>query len=131
MTLAAGASEGAAASDEAASVTAEAAQPPSTTASQPGAVELTAAELDAATESFAEARVIGKGGFGSVYVADAIPSLTLLAPRLAADGRDGLGATEAAPDEDSHPRLAVKRAESTTHLELQDVRNEVCESLLY
>eukprot|EP00966_Prymnesium_polylepis_P269593 6227614-Prymnesium_polylepis.1 len=88
MTLAAGALEGAAASDEVVSATAEAAWPPTMTASQAHAVELTAAELIAATEGFAEERKIGKGGFGSVYVANALPSLTPLAPRLAASGHD-------------------------------------------
>ena len=82
------------------------------------------AELNAATEGFAEARVIGKGGFGSVYVVNAIPSLTALAPRRAANG-----CAKAAPGEDSRPCLAVKRAESTTLRELQDVRNDVCGSL--
>ena len=71
-----------------------------------GAVELTAAEVSTATEGFADARVIGTGGFGKVYVAEPMPSLPLerlavkradertrrvLVPRTSAAVRDSLG----------------------------------------
>ena len=54
----------------AAAAGAAAAPPPEVTA-----VELTLAELDAATDGFAAARLIGSGGFGNVYAADAMASL--------------------------------------------------------
>ena len=36
------------------------------------AIELSVSEVNAATTDFAEARIIGEGGFGRVYMADAI-----------------------------------------------------------
>jgi interleukin-1 receptor-associated kinase 1 len=72
-------------------------------AAAPRVVELSADQLSAATDGFAETRVVGTGGFAQVYVADAMPSL----PRVAADGG----------------RLAVKRANAG--LDLQDLRAEV------
>jgi len=41
----------------------------------PAAVALTFAELTAATDGFGEQRLIGSGGYGRVFTADALPSL--------------------------------------------------------
>jgi hypothetical protein len=49
----------------------------------PRVVELSPDELSAATDQFTAQRVVGMGGFGQVYVADAIPSLVQAAGRLA------------------------------------------------
>ena len=71
------------------------------------AVVLTFGELESATDCFAPERLIGKGGFGLVYRADAIASLPAerRPPTLRATG------------------LAVKRA--STVLELRDFETEV------
>ena len=71
------------------------------------AVVLTFGELESATDCFAPERLIGKGGFGLVYRADAIASLAAerRPPTLRATG------------------LAVKRA--STVLELRDFEAEV------
>jgi len=73
------------------------------TAAEPAqcaAVELPLHELMAATDSFCEERIIGVGGFGRVFAADALPSLlrerrparseARLVPALSADERRGV-----------------------------------------
>eukprot|EP00966_Prymnesium_polylepis_P260926 6026930-Prymnesium_polylepis.3 len=69
---------------------------------------LTLAELTEATGSFDEKRLIGSGGFGRVFTADALPSLP----------------PEALPPRLRHLPVAVKRAKSGLH-DLADLRREV------
>ena len=71
------------------------------------AVELTLAELDAATDGFAAARLIGSGGFGNVYAADAMASLRV----------------ELRPVDLRELKPAVKRA--FADVELRDLKKEV------
>jgi soluble lytic murein transglycosylase-like protein len=77
----------------------EVADPPAQT---PNAVELSTDVLTAATEGFAESRVVGSGGFGKVYTASTLAVLAVAR---------------------HHSRVAVKRANAG--LELQDLRKEV------
>ena len=74
----------------------------------PAAVALTLAELTAATDGFGEQRLIGSGGYGRVFIADALPSLR----------------PEALPPWLRHKPVAVKRAKSGVH-DLADLQREV------
>jgi interleukin-1 receptor-associated kinase 1 len=74
----------------------------------PAAVALTLAELAAATDGFGEQRLIGSGGYGNVYTADALSSLR----------------PEALPLRLRHKPIAVKCAKSGVH-DLTDLRREV------
>jgi interleukin-1 receptor-associated kinase 1 len=72
------------------------------------AVALTLAELTAATDGFGEQRLIGSGGYGRVFIADALPSLP----------------PEALPPWLRHKPVAVKRAKLGVH-NLGDLQREV------
>ena len=72
------------------------------------AVALTLAELEEATVGFGDQKLIGSGGYGRVYTADALPSLP----------------PEALPSRLRELPVAVKRAKSGSH-DLTDLRREV------
>ena len=74
----------------------------------PAAVALTLAELMAATDGFEEQRLIGSGGYGRVFTADALPSLPPAGLPLWL----------------RHKPVAVKRAKSGVH-DLADLQREV------
>ena len=74
----------------------------------PVAVALTLAELMAATDGFEEQRLIGSGGYGRVFTADALSSLRPAALPLWL----------------RHKPVAVKRAKSGVH-DLADLQREV------
>ena len=73
------------------------------------AIALTLAELTAATSGFGEERLIGSGGYGSVFIADALPSLP----------------PEALPPQLRHLPLVVKRANTGAQRDLADLQREV------
>ncbi|KOO28809.1 cortactin-binding protein 2, partial [Chrysochromulina tobinii] len=54
---------------------APASEAPEASSAPPAAVALTLAELTAATDGFGEQRLIGSGGYGNVFTADALSSL--------------------------------------------------------
>ena len=87
---------------------AAAASPPAAALLPAPAVALTLAELAAATGGFGEQKLIGSGGYGRVFSADALPSLP----------------PEALPPRLRHLPIAVKRAKSGTH-NLADLQREV------
>ena len=87
---------------------APASEAPSAPLAPPAAVALTLAELMAATDGFGEQRLIGSGGYGRVFTADALPSLR----------------PEALPLWLRHKPVAVKRATSGVH-DLADLQREV------
>ena len=72
------------------------------------AAALSLAELTAATGGFGEQQLIGSGGYGRVFIADALPSLP----------------QEALPLRLRHKPVAVKRAKSGAH-DLADLEREV------
>ena len=87
---------------------APASEAPEASSAPPAAVALTLAELTAATDGFGEQRLIGSGGYGNVYTADALSSLR----------------PEALPLWLRHKPVAVKRAKSGVH-DLADLQREV------
>ena len=87
---------------------AAAASPPAAALLPAPAVALTLAELAAATGGFGEQKLIGSGGYGRVFSADALPSRP----------------PEALPPRLRHLPIAVKRAKSGTH-NLADLQREV------
>eukprot|EP00900_Chrysochromulina_parva_P018272 jgi/Chrpa1/26446/Chrysochromulina_OHIO_Genome00009405-RA len=78
---------------------APASEAPEQSSAPPAAVALTLAELTAATDGFGEQRLIGSGGYGNVFTADALSSLR----------------PEALPLWLRHKPVAVKRAKSGVH----------------
>jgi interleukin-1 receptor-associated kinase 1 len=82
--------------------------PPEAVVARLAAVALTLAELTAATDGFGEQRLIGSGGYGRVFIADALPSLP----------------PEALPPWLRHKPVAVKRAKLGVH-NLGDLQREV------
>jgi ankyrin repeat protein/serine/threonine protein kinase len=87
---------------------APASEAPEAPSAPPAAVALTLAELTAATDGFGEQRLIGSGGYGRVFTADALSSLR----------------PEALPLWLRHKPVAVKRAKSGVH-DLADLQREV------
>ena len=87
---------------------ARASEAPEAPSAPPAAVALTLAELTAATDGFGEQRLIGSGGYGRVFTADALPSLRPAALPLWL----------------RHKPVAVKRAKSGVH-DLADLQREV------
>jgi interleukin-1 receptor-associated kinase 1 len=87
---------------------APASEAPEAPSAPPAAVALTLAELTAATDGFGEHRLIGSGGYGRVFTADALSSLR----------------PEALPLWLRHKPVAVKRAKSGVH-DLADLQREV------
>jgi len=87
---------------------ARASEAPEAPSVPPAAVALTLAELAAATDGFGEQRLIGSGGYGNVFTADALSSLR----------------PEALPLWLRHKPVAVKRAKSGVH-DLADLQREV------
>jgi len=87
---------------------APASEAPEASSAPPAAVALTLAELTAATDGFGEQRLIGSGGYGNVFTADALSSLR----------------PEALPLWLRHKPVAVKRAKSGVH-DLADLQREV------
>ncbi|KOO26889.1 ankyrin unc44 [Chrysochromulina tobinii] len=87
---------------------APASEAPEAPSAPPAAVALTLAELAAATDGFGEQRLIGSGGYGNVYTADALSSLRPAALPLWL----------------RHKPVAVKRAKSGVH-DLADLQREV------
>jgi len=87
---------------------ARASEAPEAPSAPPAAVALTLAELTAATDGFGEHRLIGSGGYGRVFTADALSSLP----------------PEALPLWLRHKPVAVKRAKSGVH-DLADLQREV------
>jgi interleukin-1 receptor-associated kinase 1 len=81
---------------------------PEAPSAPPAAVALTLAELTAATDGFGEQRLIGSGGYGRVFTADALSSLR----------------PEALPLWLRHKPVAVKRAKSGVY-DLADLQREV------
>jgi len=81
---------------------------PEAPSAPPAAVALTLAELTAATDGFGEQRLIGSGGYGRVFTADALPSLPPAGLPLWL----------------RHKPVAVKRAKSGVH-DLADLQREV------
>ena len=91
------------AAGSASTAAAPASEAPEAPSAPPAAVALTLAELTAATDGFGEQRLIGSGGYGRVFTADALSSLPLWL---------------------RHKPVAVKRAKSGVH-ELADLQREV------
>ena len=87
---------------------APASEAPEAPSAPPAAVALTLAELTAATDGFGEQRLIGSGGYGNVFTADALSSLRPAALPLWL----------------RHKPVAVKRAKSGVH-DLADLQREV------
>ena len=96
------------ATGSASAAAAPASEAPEAPSAPPAAVALTLAELAAATDGFGEQRLIGSGGYGNVYTADALSSLR----------------PEALPLWLRHKPVAVKRAKSGVH-DLADLQREV------
>ena len=97
-----------AAAGSASAAAAPASEAPEAPSAPPAAVALTLAELTAATDGFGEQRLIGSGGYGRVFTADALPSLRPAALPLWL----------------RHKPVAVKRAKSGVH-DLADLQREV------
>ena len=97
-----------AAAGSASAEAAPASEAPEAPSAPPAAVALTLAELTAATDGFGEQRLIGSGGYGRVFTADALPSLRPAALPLWL----------------RHKPVAVKRAKSGVH-DLADLQREV------
>lgn len=97
-----------AAAGSASAEAAPASEAPEAPSAPPAAVALTLAELTAATDGFGEQRLIGSGGYGRVFTADALSSLRPAALPLWL----------------RHKPVAVKRAKSGVH-DLADLQREV------
>ena len=82
--------------------------PKAAAAAPVGAVALPLDELSAATCDFGDAKLIGSGGYGQVFLAEKLPSLP----------------ASAVPENVRHLPFAVKRAKAGAHL-LSDLKREV------